>query len=461
MPSTRSKKAKYDPAPDMPVATRAASTVIASIAAAKRVKPASGALPPSAANDHLESSKKKQKLEPRSIDIKPPSTALDLPTVSQPTLLPPTLNFDLLSAISHLSALDPRFSLFFEHLPCRPFVNLEAIDPFRTLVTSIIGQQVSWMAARAINTRFRALFGFTHEREGFPSPQMVLSQDVASLRGVGLSGRKAEYVLSLADHFASGQLSTHLLQSGTDEEISKALIAVRGIGQWTVDMFMIFSLRRPDILAVGDLGVQKGLIKWALAAHGALEKKASGTITPKKAKGKANKNGQKEVKEEVDDKGEGELDTNIRESTPVRHVPSSSVPPTPMTPNDTSENPVPKMGALRTLAAPSGTRVSHIPPTPSTPSAVPRETVEVPPRTLPAPTPDVMLTAPLEHPDWDAHRAAPLLEGLTVEILKSRLNGKKVKGGAYLTPKEMEALTEGWRPYRSLAVFYMWPVAGE
>lgn len=193
MPSTRSKKARSDPALDMPVATRAASTVISSIAAAKRVKPASGALPPSAANDHLESSKKKQKLEPRSIDITPPSTALDLLTVPQPTLLPPTLNFDLLSAISHLSALDPRFSLFFEHLPCRPFVNLEAIDPFRTLVTSIIGQQVSWMAARAINTRFRALFGFTHEREGFPSPQMVLSQDVASLRGVGLSGRKAEY----------------------------------------------------------------------------------------------------------------------------------------------------------------------------------------------------------------------------------------------------------------------------
>lgn len=234
-------------------------------------------------------------------------------------------------------------------------------------------------------------------------------------------------VLSLADHFASGQLSTQLLQSGTDEEISKALIAVRGIGQWTVDMFMIFSLRRQDILAVGDLGVQKGLLKWALAAHGALEKKSSGTNTPKKTKGKANKGEKKEVKEEVDDKGEGELDTNIKGSTPVKHVTSSAFPPTPLTPNDTSENPLPKMGALHTPAAPSGASVAQGPRTPSTPSAMPRETVEVPPKTLPGPTPEVMLTAPLEHPDWDPHRAVPLLEGLSVDILKSRLNGKKVK----------------------------------
>ncbi|OXH37071.1 DNA-3-methyladenine glycosylase II [Cryptococcus neoformans] len=459
MPSTRSKTAKS--APDMPSVTRAARTIRASTATSKRVKPDSGALSPSAGKDHLKPSKKKQKVEPCNIDAQPPSTALELPTVPQPALLSPTLNFNLPSAISHLSALDPRFSLFFEHLPCRPFVNLEAIDPFRTLVTSIIGQQVSWMAAKAINTRFRALFGFTHEKEGFPSPQMVLMQDVASLRGAGLSGRKAEYVLSLADHFASGQLSTQLLQSGTDEEISEALIAVRGIGQWTIDMFMIFSLRRPDILAVGDLGVQKGLLKWALAAHGALEMKSSGTNTPKKTKGNANKGEQKVIKEEVDDKGEGKLDTNIKESIPVRHVPLSSVPPMPLRPNDKPEKLVPKMGALHTPVAPSGAGVAQVPPTPSTPSAVPCETVEVPPKTLPGPTPEVMLTAPLEHPDWDPHRAAPLIEGLSVEILKSRLNGKKVKGGAYLTPKEMETLTEGWRPYRSLAVFYMWPVSGE
>lgn len=193
MPSTRSETAKSDPALGIPSVTRAARTNTTSTATSKRAKPDSGALSLSAGKGHLKPSKKKQKVEPSIMDIQPPSTAVDLPTVPQPTLLPPTLNFNLPSAISHLSALDPRFSLFFEHLPCRPFVNLEAIDPFRTLVTSIIGQQVSWMAARAINTRFRALFGFTHEKEGFPSPQMVLMQDVTSLKGVDLSGRKAEY----------------------------------------------------------------------------------------------------------------------------------------------------------------------------------------------------------------------------------------------------------------------------
>jgi DNA-3-methyladenine glycosylase II len=87
----------------------------------------------------------------------------------------------------------------FTHLPCRPFhPPLEEIDPFRTLVTSIIGQQVSWMAARAINNRFRALFGYGDgERygteDGFPTPMMVSKAEVAELKGVGLSTRKAEY----------------------------------------------------------------------------------------------------------------------------------------------------------------------------------------------------------------------------------------------------------------------------
>ncbi|KAK8864542.1 hypothetical protein IAR55_001792 [Kwoniella newhampshirensis] len=371
------------------------------------------------------------------------------------TLLPPTLTFDLPTAISHLTAHDPRFSLFFTHLPCRPFVHLEAIDPFRTLVTSIIGQQVSWLAARAINNRFRALYGFTDEKEGFPTPEMVEKSEVMVLKGVGLSTRKAEYVISLAHHFTSGQLSTRLLRDGTDEEVSKALIAVRGIGQWTVDMFLMFSLRRPDVLAVGDLGVQKGLLRWALAAHGALPKKTNND-TPKKGK-----KHQKAVQEVVDVKGEGEVDTLVqdRAMTPEKYsAQEDALPPTPLTPTTSGPSGVHK-AVLHTPNMPID--LPRIPPTPHTPS-LPSEVVEVPPEALPPPpAPEEMLSPPVGHDGWDAHRAAPLDEGLSVEVLKARLAGKKAKGGMYLTPKEMDVLTQGWRPYRSLGVFYMWPAAEE
>lgn len=111
----------------------------------------------------------------------------------EPSLLPPVLSFSLSDAMSHLSAHDPRFRLMFRHLSCKPFQPpYIAIDPFKTLVTSIIGQQVSWMAARAINKRFRALFGFQDE-DGFPGPAEVAKGEVDVLKSAGLSTRKAEY----------------------------------------------------------------------------------------------------------------------------------------------------------------------------------------------------------------------------------------------------------------------------
>ncbi|WRT66516.1 uncharacterized protein IL334_003475 [Kwoniella shivajii] len=349
-------------------------------------------------------------------------------------LIPPTLSFSLPNAISHLTKVDPRFAQFFTHLPCQPFVHLEAVDPFQTLVTSIIGQQVSWLAARAINNRFRALYGFDPEsKDGFPTPEVVAKEDVTRLKGVGLSTRKAEYVISLAQHFTSGQLSAELLAHGTDEEISNALIAVRGIGKWTVHMFMMFSLRRQDVLAEGDLGVQKGLLRWALSAHGALPKKA--VTTPKKGKGKVVK------------VADGEMDTVVRAVTPQREK-GERLPPTPLTPTT----------APATLHTPGPSVGTQIPPTPNSPT-VPREVVEVPAATLPPPSTEEMIEPPKD--DWDPHTAAPLTDGLSVEVLKARLSGKKVKGGMYLIPKEMEVLTDNWRPFRSLGVFYMWPVAGE
>ncbi|EIW70463.1 hypothetical protein TREMEDRAFT_71310 [Tremella mesenterica DSM 1558] len=352
---------------------------------------------------------------------------------ASPSLLAPTLPFSLQDAITHLSLADPRFGNMFQHLPCKPYIPpYTAIDPFRTLVTSIIGQQVSWMAARAINGRFRALFGYEDEN-GFPSPAQVAATEVQTLKGVGLSTRKAEYVISLAEHFLSGQLSTELLRDGSDDQIAKALIAVRGIGQWTVDMFLMFSLKRPDVLPVGDLGVQKGLIRWVLAAHQALPRKK----------------GKNDAKvDRVDEDGGGEIDTRIQTPPPLER----QYPQTPHTPSNAS---VVRSAVLHTPIKPT----DPTPPTPITPLTAPAETLEVPDKELPPPTPQELL-APIKGHEWDANKAAPLSEGLSVEVLKTRMGGKKVKGGAYLTPGEMEALTQHWRPFRSLGVYYMWP-AGE
>jgi DNA-3-methyladenine glycosylase II len=115
--------------------------------------------------------------------------------------------------MDHLIQFDPRFKGLFNAMKCRPFVEpFEALDPYRTLTTSIVGQQVSskkrykllckmeltkqvsWMAARAINNRFRGLFGYKDDdEEGFPSPEDVYKEDVLVLKSAGLSMRKAEY----------------------------------------------------------------------------------------------------------------------------------------------------------------------------------------------------------------------------------------------------------------------------
>ncbi|ORY32866.1 hypothetical protein BCR39DRAFT_522195 [Naematelia encephala] len=413
-----------------------------------------------------------------------PTTTKISTTNTAPPLLPGTLPFSLPDAMSHLSKHDPRFASMFTHLPCKPFQPPhEAIDPFRTLVTSIIGQQVSWMAARAINGRFRALFGYSADananangnnenegnvenggkgndgNDGFPTPDEVMKTDVMVLKSVGLSLRKAEYVVSLAEHFVSGELSTELLRDGTDEEISKALLAVRGIGQWTVDMFLMFSLRRPDVLPVGDLGVQKGLLRWILAAHGTLPK-SNGKPNAKAAeKWRTPKKKDTEVvRDKVDNDGRGEIDT-MRITPEPGPSTNGAVPPTPVTPKGHK----PKVAVLHTSTMPTTETKVKVPLTPITPGngeIKPAEDFQVGDEELPPPAPAELLAPPTHAADWDVMRAAPLEEGLSIEVLKARLAGKKVKGGAYLTAKEMEALTDGWRPFRSLGVYYMWP-AGE
>ena len=125
-------------------------------------------------------------------------------------------------------------------------------DAYGALVRSIVGQQLSTTAARTIYGRVEELFG-GHT----PTPAELLKIDPERLRAAGLSYAKAAYLRDLAEHVEDGRLDLKALPKLPDEEISAQLTAIKGLGQWTVDMFLIFHLGRPDILPVGDLGVRK------------------------------------------------------------------------------------------------------------------------------------------------------------------------------------------------------------
>ncbi len=127
-------------------------------------------------------------------------------------------------------------------------------NAFRSLLHSIIYQQLSGKAAATIEKRFVALY----LPKQFPQPVDVLKTSVAKLRSIGLSGQKAAYVHDLAEKFIDKTVDPKHFHHMTDEEISAHLISVKGIGQWTADMFLIFALNRPNVLPTGDLAIRKG-----------------------------------------------------------------------------------------------------------------------------------------------------------------------------------------------------------
>ena len=125
-------------------------------------------------------------------------------------------------------------------------------DPFLTLARSIIGQQISVAAAQAVWNRFEASMTKV-------TPKNVIAMDPEALRAAGLSYRKVEYVKDLADHFHTKGLAKtkwHLLE---DELVIKELTSIRGIGRWTAEMFLIFNLKRPDVLPLDDIGLLRGI----------------------------------------------------------------------------------------------------------------------------------------------------------------------------------------------------------
>ena len=127
-------------------------------------------------------------------------------------------------------------------------------DAYGALLRAIVGQQLSTKAARTIYLRVCDLFGGST-----PSPEQLLEASEEDLRGCGLSGRKVEYVRDLAVHVLDGELELDRLGDLPDEEAIEEIVAVRGLGQWTAEMFLLFHLERPDVLSGGDLGIRKAI----------------------------------------------------------------------------------------------------------------------------------------------------------------------------------------------------------
>ncbi|CCG82681.1 Putative uncharacterized protein [Taphrina deformans PYCC 5710] len=216
----------------------------------------------------------------------------------------------LQDAVNHLCSVDPRFhSLFQRYIP-KPWTQEGLAEPknhFRSLILGVISQQVSGAAARSIGRKFVMLFhgpesisatinvdidpevedgpearikqepveqpvplstsapasaapaNDTLIMDFFPSVEQVANADVMYLKSAGLSLRKAEYVQGIAKAFQNGEVSDEFFSTANNETIKTKLVSLRGLGPWSVEMFMMFSLKHWDILSPGDIGIQRGM----------------------------------------------------------------------------------------------------------------------------------------------------------------------------------------------------------
>lgn len=158
-------------------------------------------------------------------------------------------------ATEHLAQHDPVLArIIAMSPPCsiRPHRNY-----YQELVDSIISQQLSVKAARTIERRFCELFGSTD----FPAPEIILEKSVDELRTAGLSRAKAAYVRDLAQHVVDGRIRFDHLDTLSNDEVIAELTDIKGIGEWTAHMFLMFCMGRLDVLAHGDLGIRSGVRK--------------------------------------------------------------------------------------------------------------------------------------------------------------------------------------------------------
>lgn len=171
------------------------------------------------------------------------------------------------AAVKHLRAADPVLRQLIDHLGPDglgdPRRGRPPADHYGALIRSIVGQQLSTKAARSIYNRLTGRFGGRT-----PTPAEVLADNPEQLRAeAGLSRAKVSFLRSLAEHVLDGSLELERLDELPDEQVIARLVAVKGLGAWTAHMFLMFHLRRPDVLPVGDLGIRRAMmVRYKLAA---------------------------------------------------------------------------------------------------------------------------------------------------------------------------------------------------
>ena len=157
-------------------------------------------------------------------------------------------------ALRHLSHADKRMEKLIDKFG-PPNFNLMN-NYYESLIRSIVYQQLSGKSASIIYERFLDLFVF----DIYPEPKDILAVSIETLRSSGLSYQKVNYIRDLSEKWQDGTMNLTDIDSMTDEEISSELIKVKGIGQWTADMFLMFTLGRPDVFPFGDLRIQQGVM---------------------------------------------------------------------------------------------------------------------------------------------------------------------------------------------------------
>ena len=160
--------------------------------------------------------------------------------------------FNMKSAIRTLVENDPGLKPLFDSYET-PVLSIGQ-NYFWSLCRSIIYQQLSGKVAKSIADRFIGLY----KNNEYPNPQEVLNTDMKALRSIGLSGAKAGYIHNIARAFVDDVIQFDHFSYISDSDIKNQLIKIKGIGPWTVEMFLIFTLNRPDIFPATDLGIQKG-----------------------------------------------------------------------------------------------------------------------------------------------------------------------------------------------------------
>lgn len=180
-------------------------------------------------------------------------SALQSSRILPQIIKPLTAAGEIEAALRHLRSADPLLAAFIDTYPTPTFETHRS--PFLALTRSILYQQLAYKAGASIYNRFVSLCG----GEDNVRPDSVLALSTQQLKQVGVSGRKASYLYDLANKYKSGILSDDTVVKMDDRSLFTMLSMVKGIGSWSVHMFMIFSLHRPDVLPVSDLGVRKGV----------------------------------------------------------------------------------------------------------------------------------------------------------------------------------------------------------